>query len=174
MELGEASSCMPRSRTATAWRPHPKASSHQHGMINLPRCVAQCGLQVLRFQIGEIGQDLLAALPSGKERKDVLHTDPHTADAGPAATLIWVVGDAAAHGSRLSASAGQVPIRFKTCHEQLPTDTAAKLCDASAAPLRAGDALHLAVCRRVSGQVRCCRGVQIRLSGDGSASPDLF
>jgi hypothetical protein len=65
-------------------------------MINLPRCIAQGGLQVLRFQIGEIGQDLLAALPSGKERKDVLHTDPHTADAGPAATLIGVVGDALA------------------------------------------------------------------------------
>ncbi len=91
-------------------------------MVNLPRCIAQGGLQVLRFQIGEIGQDLLAALPSGKERKDVLHTDPHAADAGPAATLIWVVCDAAAHGSRLSASAGQVPIRFKTCHEQPPTD----------------------------------------------------
>jgi hypothetical protein len=28
---------------------------------------------------------------------------------------------------------------------------AAWLCDASAAPLRAGDALHLAVCRRVRG-----------------------
>jgi alkylation response protein AidB-like acyl-CoA dehydrogenase len=65
-------------------------------MVNLPRCIAQGGLQVLRFQIGEIGQDLLAALPSGKERKDVLHTDPHTLDAGPAATLIWFVGDALA------------------------------------------------------------------------------
>jgi hypothetical protein len=84
------------------------------------------------------------------------------------------VGDATAHGSRLSASAGQVPIRFKTYHEQPPTDTAPKLCDASGAPLHAGDGLHLAVCRRVSGQGRCCRGVQIRLSGGGSASPDLF
>ena len=165
---------MPRSRTATAWRPHPRESSHQHGMVNLPRCVAQGGLQVLRFQIGEIGQDLLAALPSGKECKGVLHTDPHAADAGPAATLVGVVGDAAAHGSKLSASAGQVPIRFKTCHEQPPTDTTARLCDASAAPLRADDALHLTVCRRVSGQGRCCRGVQIRLRGGGSASPDLF
>ncbi len=51
---------------------------------------------------------------------------------------------------------------------------AAKLCDASGAPLHAGDALHLSVCRRVSGQGRCCRGVQIRLSGGDSASPDLF
>jgi alkylation response protein AidB-like acyl-CoA dehydrogenase len=65
-------------------------------MVNLPRCITQGAPQVLRFQIGVIGQDLLAALPSGKERKDVLHTDPHTADAGPAATLIWVVGDALA------------------------------------------------------------------------------
>jgi len=62
-------------------------------MVNLPRCITQGVLQILRFQIGEIGQDLLAALPSGKERKDVLHTDPHTSDAGPAATLIWIVGD---------------------------------------------------------------------------------
>jgi hypothetical protein len=65
-------------------------------MVNLPRCITQGAPQVLRFQIGEIGQDLLAALASGKERKDVLHTDPHTSDAGPAATLIWVVGDALA------------------------------------------------------------------------------
>ena len=65
-------------------------------MVNLPRCITQGAPQVLRFQIGVIGQDLLAALPSGKERKDVLHTDPHTADAGPAATLIGVVGDALA------------------------------------------------------------------------------
>jgi len=65
-------------------------------MVNLPRCIAQGGLQVLRFQIGEIGQDLLAALASGKERRDVLHTDPHTSDAGPAATLVGVVGDALA------------------------------------------------------------------------------
>lgn len=67
-------------------------------MFKLPHCIAQGAPRVLRFQIGEIGQDLLAALPSGKERKDVLHTNPHAADAGPAATLIWVVGDAAAHG----------------------------------------------------------------------------
>jgi predicted nucleic acid-binding protein len=32
-------------------------------------------------------------------------------------------------------------------------DAAARLCDASAAPLRAGDALHLAVCRRVKGSL---------------------
>jgi predicted nucleic acid-binding protein len=32
-------------------------------------------------------------------------------------------------------------------------DAAARLCDASAAPLRAGDALHLAVCRRVRGSL---------------------
>ena len=32
-------------------------------------------------------------------------------------------------------------------------ETAARLCDASAAPLRAGDALHLAVCRRVRGSL---------------------
>jgi hypothetical protein len=34
-------------------------------MVNLPRCITQGVLQILRFQIGEIGQDLLAALPSG-------------------------------------------------------------------------------------------------------------
>lgn len=32
-------------------------------------------------------------------------------------------------------------------------ETAARLCYASAAPLRAGDALHLAVCRRVRGSL---------------------
>jgi predicted nucleic acid-binding protein len=32
-------------------------------------------------------------------------------------------------------------------------EAAAKLCDASGAPLRAGDALHLAVCRRVRGSL---------------------
>ena len=32
-------------------------------------------------------------------------------------------------------------------------EAAARLCDASAAPLRAGDALHLAVCRRVRGSL---------------------
>ena len=32
-------------------------------------------------------------------------------------------------------------------------ETAARLCDVSTAPLRAGDALHLAVCRRVRGSL---------------------
>ncbi len=32
-------------------------------------------------------------------------------------------------------------------------EAAARLCDASAAPLRTGDALHLAVCRRVRGSL---------------------
>jgi predicted nucleic acid-binding protein len=32
-------------------------------------------------------------------------------------------------------------------------EAAARLCDASAAPLRAGDALHLAVCRRTRGSL---------------------
>ena len=32
-------------------------------------------------------------------------------------------------------------------------EAAAKLCDASGAPLRAGDALHLAVCRRLRGSL---------------------
>ncbi len=59
---------------------HPtRAPSHQNGMVNLPRCLGQGGLQVLRFQIREIGQDLLAALPSGKELKDVPHTEPQLA-----------------------------------------------------------------------------------------------
>jgi hypothetical protein len=63
-------------------------------MVNLPGCIGQGGLQVFRFQIREVREDLLAALASGKELKDVLHTDPHAADAGPAAALIRVVGDA--------------------------------------------------------------------------------
>jgi predicted nucleic acid-binding protein len=33
--------------------------------------------------------------------------------------------------------------------EAADLEAAAKLCDASGAPLRAGDALHLRVCRRV-------------------------
>jgi hypothetical protein len=36
---------------------------------------------------------------------------------------------------------------------QLISKQPPKLCDASAAPLRAGDALHLAVCRRVRGSL---------------------
>jgi hypothetical protein len=74
-------------------------------MVNLPRCTGQGGIQVFRCQIREVGQYLLAALTSGKELKDVLHTGPHAADAGPAAALIRVVGDAIAHGANLSASA---------------------------------------------------------------------
>jgi len=42
-------------------------------MINVPRCIGQVGLQVFRFQIREVREDLLAALASGKELKDVLH-----------------------------------------------------------------------------------------------------
>jgi predicted nucleic acid-binding protein len=37
--------------------------------------------------------------------------------------------------------------------EAVDFEAAARLCDASAAPLRAGDALHLAVCRRVRGSL---------------------
>ena len=37
--------------------------------------------------------------------------------------------------------------------ETADLEAVAKLCDASGAPLRAGDALHLAVCRRVRGSL---------------------
>jgi len=36
-------------------------------MVNLPRCIGQGRLQVLRLQIREVREDLLAALASGKE-----------------------------------------------------------------------------------------------------------
>ena len=93
--------------TALAAAAHSaRASSDQDGMVDLPRRVGQGGFQVIRFQIREVSQDLLAALPGGIELKDVLHADPHAADARPAAALVGVVGDTAGHGSKLSASAG--------------------------------------------------------------------
>ena len=49
-------------------------------------------------------------------------------------------------------------------------EAAAKLCDASGAPLRAGDALHLAVCRRVRGSLA---GIQPGGGAGGGADPGL-
>jgi hypothetical protein len=80
-------------------------------MIDLPGCIGQGSFAILSVEIGAVGLDLLAGLTCGIEMKDVLHSDPQAADAGPATALIRVVGDAVGHGSRLSASAGWVAIR---------------------------------------------------------------
>jgi predicted transposase YdaD len=68
------------------------------------------GLQVFGFKIREVDQDLLAALTGGLDLKDVLDADPHAANAGPAAALLGVVGDATAHGGRLSAATEPHPL----------------------------------------------------------------
>jgi hypothetical protein len=67
-----------------------------------------------------VSQDLLAALPSGLDLKDDLHTDWHPENAWPAATLIRDERDATAHGASLSASAEQVWIRLRQLAERLP------------------------------------------------------
>ena len=51
-------------------------------------------MQVGSFEVGHLGQNLLGGEASGEELKYVGHADAHAANAGQAATLARVGGDA--------------------------------------------------------------------------------
>lgn len=67
-------------------------------------CIAQCRLQILWLEIGKFAEDLIRGEPSGIEIEHITHADPHPPDAGFAAALGGVVGDAGlSHGNTLAA-----------------------------------------------------------------------
>ena len=67
-------------------------------------CIAQCRLQILWLEIGKFAEDLIRGEPSGIEIEHITHADPHPSDAGFAAALGGVVGDAGlSHGNTLAA-----------------------------------------------------------------------
>ena len=64
----------------------------------------QGGLQVGGFEVGHLGQNLLGGEAGGEELKHVGYADAHAANAGPAATLARVGGDARElgfHGTKI-------------------------------------------------------------------------
>ena len=60
--------------------------------------VLQGRLQVGGFEVGHLGQHLLGAEAGGEELKHVGHADAHAANAGPAAALARIGGDALLQG----------------------------------------------------------------------------
>ena len=69
-------------------------------------CIAQGRLQILWLEIGKFAEDLIRGEPSGIEIEHITHADPHPSDAGFAAALGGVVGDAGLnHGNTLAAPA---------------------------------------------------------------------
>ena len=60
--------------------------------------VLQGGLQVGGFEVGHLGQNLLGGEAGGEELQHVGHADAHAANAGPAAALARVGGDAGEQG----------------------------------------------------------------------------
>ena len=75
-------------------------------MIQLMSCIAQGRLQILWLEIGKFAEDLIRGEPSGIEIEHITHADPNPSDAGFAAALGWVVGDAGlTHDNTLAAPA---------------------------------------------------------------------
>ena len=67
-------------------------------------CIAQGRLQILWLEIGKFAEDLIRREPSGIEIENITHADPHPSDAGFAAVLGGVVGDAGvSHRNTLAA-----------------------------------------------------------------------
>ncbi len=58
----------------------------------------QGGLQVGGFEVGHFGQNLLGVEAGGEELEYIYHADAHAENAGPAAALARVGGDAGEQG----------------------------------------------------------------------------
>ena len=66
--------------------------------------IAESRLQILQLKIRKLAEDLIGCEASGIEVKHIADADPHPSDAGLAATLGRVVGDAGfSHGNTLGA-----------------------------------------------------------------------
>jgi hypothetical protein len=79
-------------------------------VIQLACGVAEGRLQIVRLKIRHLGKDLIGGQPSGIKVEHIAYWDPHASDAGLAAALGWVVGDAGIiHGFKLAASATLKP-----------------------------------------------------------------
>ena len=75
-------------------------------MIQLMSGIAESRLQILQLKIRKLAEDLIGCEASGIEIKHIADADPHPSDAGLAATLDRVVGDAGfSHGNTLAAAA---------------------------------------------------------------------
>jgi len=89
-------------------------------------CIAQCRLQILWLEIGKFAEDLIRGEPSGIEIEHITYADPHSSDAGFAAALGGVVGDAGlSHGNTLAAA---------ECPHKPPTPSPAATPPGSPAP----------------------------------------
>ena len=86
--------------------PAPGYKAQEGHRANIARLcgVLQGRLQVQGFQVGHLGQNLLGGEAGGEKLEHVGHADAHAANAGPAATLARVGGDARElrfHGTKI-------------------------------------------------------------------------
>lgn len=61
---------------------------HKYGVVELRGRISQCSANVIRLQIGKIGQNLAFTGAGRKHAKNVGHTDSHPPETGPSVALI--------------------------------------------------------------------------------------
>ena len=89
------STALVRATTARRSRsPMPRSCGEQDGVVQPGAGIAERGLDVVRLQVRQVGEDLGAGETGGQEVKYVLDPDTHSPDARPPATLGRVDGDA--------------------------------------------------------------------------------
>jgi hypothetical protein len=74
-------------------------------MVQLTSGIAEGRLQIFRLKIRKLAEDLIGCEASGIEIEHIADADPHPSNAGFAAALGRVVGDAGSnHGNTLAAA----------------------------------------------------------------------
>ena len=63
-------------------------------MLQLARCILKRGLEVVRFKIRHLFENLTSRETRGKEIQHVDNPNAHATYAGPAATLLRICGNA--------------------------------------------------------------------------------
>lgn len=77
---------------------HGGSAGEEHRVVGLGGGVVEAGLDIGGLQIGEVLKDFGLRDASGEEIEHVLHANAHAADAGAAAALMRIEGDAVDHG----------------------------------------------------------------------------
>ncbi len=62
-------------------------------MIKPPGCKTQRGLKILGLKIWHFVEDLAGCQTGGEKIEHIADADPHTANARPAAALLWIDRD---------------------------------------------------------------------------------
>jgi hypothetical protein len=62
-------------------------------MINLGSGEGKTGADVLTFQIGEVGEDIVLTFSRSQQVEHIFDPDPHSSDTRPTTALVQIEGD---------------------------------------------------------------------------------